>query len=62
MSVQSKNLGKALLWAAIIISVALFMSAMDVSNGVSFGVIGGLTGAAWGSLQTEAACTKGCLQ
>lgn len=58
MSVTSK----ALLWAAIIISAALIMAGLDIGDGASLGVIGGLTGAAWGSLASEGACSRSCIQ
>lgn len=56
------NFGKALLWAAGIIAAAVFMQAQGMSDGASFGVIAGLSGAAWGSLNTETGCGRGCLQ
>lgn len=58
MSVRSK----ALLWAAIIIASALIMSTMGLSSGASFGVISGLSGAAWGTLQADGSCGRGCLE
>ncbi|MGB3471726.1 MAG: hypothetical protein WBA51_12970 [Erythrobacter sp.] len=51
---------KALIWAAIIIAAALFASASDLSSGASFGIIAGLSGAAWGTLQSKAGCARGC--
>ncbi|WP_299196056.1 hypothetical protein [uncultured Erythrobacter sp.] len=53
---------KAIIWAAIIISAALIMAGLEMSTGASFGVIGGLTGAALASTQSEGACGRGCLQ
>ncbi len=53
---------KALLWAVLILASAFAMSALDVDSSASFGVIAGLTGAAWASLQSEAGCSRGCLQ
>ena len=53
---------KALLWAALILTSAFIMSAVDMDSSASFGVIAGLTGAAWASLQSEAGCSRGCLQ
>ena len=53
---------KALLWAAIIIAAALMASGLDLSASASFGLISGLTGAAWGSVSTgTASCAGGCL-
>ena len=51
---------KALIWAAIIISVALICTGWGVSTGVSMGFVTGLTGAAWASLSGDTACAKGC--
>ena len=53
---------KALLWAAIIISAALFAVGLGLNDGTSFGIIGGLSGAAWGSLASEGACMGSCAQ
>lgn len=53
---------KALLWAAIIISVALIIAGLGLSTGASFGVVSGLSGAAWATLATGSTCTSGCLQ
>ena len=58
MSIRSK----ALLWAAIIILAAILSVSMGLNNGAAFGVIGGLSGAAWGSLQADGACGRECLQ
>ena len=58
MSVQIK----ALIWAAIILCAAVVMNVMNLSNGASIGVITGLSGAAWGSLQADSGCGRGCLQ
>ncbi|BDW81127.1 hypothetical protein MACH24_05650 [Erythrobacter sp. Dej080120_24] len=56
------NIGKALLWAAGIIAAAVFMQAQGMSDGASFGVIAGLSGAAWASLNAETGCGRSCLQ
>ena len=56
------NIGKALLWAAGIIATAVFMQAQGMSDGASFGVIAGLSGAAWSSLNAETGCGRSCLQ
>lgn len=58
MTVRSK----ALLWAAIIISAAIICVAINLNTGASFGVIGGLSGAALGSLQPDGLCRGECLQ
>lgn len=53
---------KALLWAAIIIAAALMASGLDLSASASFGLISGLTGAAWGSVSASSpTCAGGCL-
>ena len=51
---------KALIWAAIIITTALFTSSMELSNGANFGIIAGLSGAAWGSLNHNKSCRRSC--
>lgn len=56
------NLVKALAWASIIIVAAIFSASQGLSDGASFGIIAGLSGAAWGSLQADAGCSRGCLQ
>lgn len=53
---------KALIWAAIIIVAAITSVLLGLNQGASLGIVGGLTGAAWGSLQTETACGRECLQ
>lgn len=53
---------QALIWAAIIIAAALIASAMDLSNAASFGIVTGLSGAAWGAIESEAGCGRGCVQ
>lgn len=54
--------GKALLWAAAIIGAAIIAALLNLDHGVKFGVVTGLSGAAWASLQYETGCGKGCLQ
>ncbi|MEL6876675.1 MAG: hypothetical protein AAGL68_01070 [Pseudomonadota bacterium] len=53
---------KALAWAGVIIIAAIVMNAQGMSDGASFGVIAGLSGAAWGSIHADAVCGRGCLQ
>lgn len=50
--------GKAVIWAAGIIAAAIFMQAQGMSANASFGVIAGLTGAAWASLNAKAGCGR----
>ena len=56
------NIGKALLWAAVMMGSAIFMRTLGMSDNASLGVIAGLTGAAWGSLNSEMGCGRSCLQ
>ncbi len=53
---------KSLLWAALIIAAAIASVAIGLNDGASIGIIGGLSGAAWGSLQADGACGRECLQ
>jgi membrane protease YdiL (CAAX protease family) len=53
---------KALLWAALIIGAAIFARWHGLSDGASFGIVAGLSGAAWGTLYTRTPCGRGCLQ
>ncbi|WP_158094267.1 hypothetical protein [Erythrobacter donghaensis] len=54
--------GKALIWAVAIIAAAFVMRALGMSDGASFAVIAGLTGAAWASLNSEKGCGRSCWQ
>ena len=58
MSIQIK----ALIWATIILGVAFVANAQGLSDSASYGLIAGLTGAAWGSIQSRSVCGMGCLQ
>ncbi|MBO6609518.1 hypothetical protein [Altererythrobacter sp.] len=58
MSIQAKTL----IWAAIIIGAAFVANSQGLSDGASYGLIAGLTGAAWGSIQSRNVCGAGCLQ
>ena len=51
---------KAILWAGAIITAALISVGLGLSDGASLGVIGGLSGAAWGSLSAKSACGRSC--
>nr|WP_298931984.1 hypothetical protein [uncultured Erythrobacter sp.] len=53
---------QALIWAAIIIAAALIAASYGLSNGASIGIVTGLSGAAWGSLQADSPCIRECLQ
>ena len=50
----------SILWAAIIIAVAIFLNESDLNPGTSLGVIGGLSGAAFGTIQARRGRRKGC--
>ncbi len=52
---------KAMLWAVIIITAAIFLAASELSNGASFGIIGGLSGAAMGMLNGGCKSNSKCL-
>ncbi|WP_379553268.1 hypothetical protein [Qipengyuania sp. DGS5-3] len=56
MSIQSK----ALIWASIIIAAAFVANGQGLSDSASFGIIMGLTGAAYGSLYTRGSCQGAC--
>ncbi len=52
---------KAILWAVIIIITALFLSASELSPGASFGIMGGMSGAALGMLNGGCKAGGKCL-
>ncbi|WP_337661295.1 hypothetical protein [Erythrobacter sp. Alg231-14] len=53
---------KALLWAALILGVAVMTLILDLNQGASFGIVGGFSSAAWGALQSDVGCGRECLQ
>lgn len=53
---------KALIWAAIIIGAAFVANAQGLNDGASYGLIAGLTGAAWGTIHSRSRRGMGCLQ
>ncbi len=53
---------KPYVWAAAIILAATLCLSFGLNQGATFGVIGGLSGAAWGSMHADSACVRGCLQ
>jgi len=53
---------KALLWASAIIAAAVVSVGLGLNQSASFGIVGGLSGAAWGSLQSELGCGRSCVQ
>lgn len=57
---MSKNV-QALIWAFAMIAIALVCTSNGVSETASFGIVMGLSGAAWSSLQGEMGCGRGCL-
>ena len=60
--IQMSNTSKALAWATVMIVAAIVMQAQGLNDNASMAVIAGLTGAAWGSLNVDRPCSKGCLQ
>lgn len=60
MSFSSGQRAKALAWAGIIILAAIISSGTGLSDGASFGIIAGLTGAAWGSIHSQGSCGWSC--
>ncbi|MDJ0978338.1 MAG: hypothetical protein QNI87_07360 [Erythrobacter sp.] len=52
---------QSLTWACVILFVALVLHTNGVSASASTGVVFGLVGAAWGTLQSEKPCPAGCL-
>lgn len=56
------NRAKALMWAAIILGTAFLAKSQGLSDGASFALVTGLTGAAWGSINARSSCGRGCLQ
>ena len=59
---QSGARTKALIWASIIIAAAIVSVMFGLNQGASMGIVGGLSGAAWGSLNSDITCARGCLQ
>ena len=53
---------KPYFWAATIILAAIICLSFGLNQGATFGVIGGLSGAAWGSMHADSNCRRGCLQ
>ncbi|MEQ8410245.1 MAG: hypothetical protein RIC51_02740 [Erythrobacter sp.] len=53
---------RSLAWAGIIIVAAVVCQVQEMSDAASAGVVFGLTGAAWGNLQVDTPCSRGCLQ
>ncbi|QIQ87364.1 hypothetical protein [Erythrobacter sp.] len=56
------NITRSLAWAGVIIGAALVMQSQGMSDPASAGVVLGLAGAAWGNLQADTPCGRGCLQ
>ena len=51
-----------MIWAGTILCAAILASLAGLSDGASFGVVTGLTGAAWASIHGDSACSRGCVQ
>jgi len=56
------NIQKSLAWAGAIIVAAIIANFQGMSDPASAGLVLGLSGAAWGSLQSDMPCSKGCLR
>ena len=54
------NRAKAVTWAVIIIAAAFLTQSQGLSDAASYGVIAGLTGAAWGTVHSRRRCGRGC--
>lgn len=52
----------SLLWASAILFTAIISSSTGMSDAASFSLIAGLTGIAWGALQTNRGCARPCLR
>ena len=52
---------QSLIWASAIVVAALACVSNGVSDAASFGIVMGLSGAAWGSLYSDMGCGRGCL-
>ena len=57
-----KRISYSLVWAAAIIVASIVAASSGLSDGASFAVVIGLSGAAWASLHADGACSRGCLQ
>ncbi len=55
------NIQKALLWAAAILFAAIMAKTSGLSDGASFGIIAGLSGAAWGAFNGGCSSSRKCL-
>ncbi len=51
----------AITWAAFILGAAIWTQSQGLSDGTTFGIIAGLSGAAWGMLNSELGCGRRCL-
>lgn len=60
-STSSARMVRSLLWAAIILLTAAFLSQVTaLGTGASFGIVAGLSGAAYGSMMGQRrACASG---
>lgn len=54
--------GKAVIWAAGIITAAIFTQSLGMSDAASFGVIAGISGAALGALNSRVGCGRSCMR
>ncbi|MEL7218916.1 MAG: hypothetical protein AAGK01_10855 [Pseudomonadota bacterium] len=49
-------------WVALILGVAIWTQSQGMSDSASFGVIAGLSGAAWGTMHSDLGCGRRCAQ
>lgn len=54
-------LRKPSFWGATLILAATLCLSFGLNQGATFGIIGGLSGAAWGSMYDDSNCLRGCL-
>ncbi|MEM8724630.1 MAG: hypothetical protein AAGE86_03820 [Pseudomonadota bacterium] len=52
----------AISWAVFILGAAMWTQSQGLSDGASFGIIAGLSGAAWGTLHSDLGCGRRCAQ
>ena len=52
----------AMAWAAFILGSAIWARSQGLSDGASFGIIAGLSGAAIGTMRSDLGCGRRCAQ
>ncbi len=58
MTILTKSRSKALIWASIIVTAAIGSVMLGLNQGASMGIIGGLSGAAWGAMHSDISCVR----